>query len=379
MWYADGRSNSPNVGRHSLGTKAKSEAISRLAELDRSVAEDHGLIPRSVPVPQRSVVVSLADGRRLYEDYLKRPRATGGVKFSTQKRYRTVFDKFIPFAISIDIRNWNEVNAEVLNTYAAYLERSNYSHKTLVNELTTLKQAAKFLIDAGHLVDAIPIRLRVRKAESERAYCWKPLEVTAIIDHCHANMTLSWVGDVVVALACTGLRISELASLRWNDIELSRRQLRLTEESAHRDRPGIGKRSLKSGRSRSFPIHPDLIPILTRLPRKDVYVFRGPRGGRLKPDTVRNVLVQKVIDVLAPQFPSEVGAKGFANGRLHSFRHYFCSRCADSGVPERMIMDWLGHADSEMVRHYYHMNDDEAHRRMDGLDLLGETGKRTTG
>ena len=53
---------------------------------------------------------------------------------------------------------------------------------------------------------------------------------------------------------------------------------------------------LKSGRSRSFPIHPDLLKVLQGMPRVDAYVFHGPRGGRLKPDTVRRILVREVID-----------------------------------------------------------------------------------
>jgi integrase len=174
------------------------------------------------------------------------------------------------------------------------------------------------------------------------------------------------------------LRISELAALRWGDIDLNERRLSLPDETGHADH-GLGRRDRKSGRSRWFPIHPDLVQVLARQPRRDAYVFHGPRGGRLKPDTVRNVLVNKVIQVLAPQFPSPEGAKGFADGRLHSFRHYFVSCCANSGVPERMIMEWLGHRNSEMIRHYYHLYDKEARRNMDKLDPLGNAGKRNTG
>ena len=99
----------------------------------------------------------------------------------------------------------------------------------------------------------------------------------------------------------------------------------------------------------------------------------------MKPDTVRNVLIREVLELLGPRFPSQDSTKGFEDGRLHSFRHYFCSRCADSGVPERMVMEWLGHADGAMVRHYYHLNDEEAKRQMESLDLLGDAGKRFTG
>jgi hypothetical protein len=37
-------------------------------------------------------------------------------------------------------------------------------------------------------------------------------------------------------------------------------------------------------------------------------------------------------------------------------------------------MAWLGHRDSQMVRHYYHLHDDEAQRQMKRLNFLGQAG-----
>jgi integrase len=125
--------------------------------------------------------------------------------------------------------------------------------------------------------------------------------------------------------------------------------------------------------------HPHLLPVLTLLPHVDPYVFYGPRGGRLKPDTVRNCLVSDVIMPIAHRFPVTDDEKSFKDGRLHSFRHYFCSTCANSGVPEMVTMQWLGHADSEMVRHYYHLLDKEDQRQMRRLNFLGEAGQQRPG
>ena len=119
--------------------------------------------------------------------------------------------------------------------------------------------------------------------------------------------------------------------------------------------------------------------MFNQLPRLDAYVFYGPRGGRLKPDTVRRILVREVIEPLAGKFPTSEGERGFKDGRLHSFRHCFCSTCANSGIPERMLRDWLGHADSEMIRTYYHLHNEEAKRRMDSLDFLGGASGRSAG
>ena len=269
------------------------------------------------------------------------------------------------------------MTAAFVNAYAADLESQGYAYKTQLNELTTLKQAIKWMIQAGHLQGVKPLELKLRKAESERAYCYRPEEVRAMIEYCREKTKLQWLADIIIALACTGLRISELASLRWADLDLEADRLKLTDETGRPNQTGRGRRELKSGRSRSFPIHPDLRTVLDRLPRTDAYAFHGPRGGRIKPDTIRNVLVREVIKPLAKKFPKRGDEKGFEDGRVHSFRHCFCSTCANSGVPERMVMEWLGHQDSEMVRIYYHLHDDEARRRMAALDFLGGAGGRS--
>ena len=59
------------------------------------------------------------------------------------------------------------------------------------------------------------------------------------------------------------------------------------------------------------------------------------------------------------------------------FDIYFCSTCANTGVPEQVVMRWLGHQDSLMVRHYYHLHDDEAQRQMQRVNFVG--GSATKG
>ena len=52
------------------------------------------------------------------------------------------------------------------------------------------------------------------------------------------------------------------------------------------------------------------------------------------------------------------------DGRLHSFRHFFCSASANAGVPERVLMDWLGHRSIHMVHRNIHLHNEESHRQM---------------
>jgi len=222
VWYADGRSNSIDAGRCSLGTRDKTEALRLLAGLDEASAVKHGLIEKPQAVIKAPTELSLAEGRRLYGAHIGRSRITGGVKESTKKRYRAVFDKFLPWAAKNGIGDFHQVDADVLNRYAAHLEKKEYAQKTLLNELTTLKQCVRWLIDDGKLIGCEPIKLKLRKVESQRAYCYRESEVRAIVARCRQVASLGWIGDVVTALARTGMRIDELANLQWADVDLAR-------------------------------------------------------------------------------------------------------------------------------------------------------------
>jgi integrase len=347
--------------------------------LDLVQAVGHGLAdPKLLDDPVRPL--ALADGRRLYEAHVSRARVVGGVRAATAKRYRAVLDKFLPFAESNGVRSWNQVDADLLKAYAAHLEAAEYADATLRVELNTLKQLVKWLIGAGHLPGSKPINLEVEKPDGTTTYCWRPEEVHAMLEHCRGRPGLRWLEAVIVGLACTGLRISEIAALRWSDVDWEANAITLTDESRLTRRRPTRRRATKSGRSRSFPINPALAAVLKRMERaSDGLVYHGPHGGRLKADTVRVIFVRDVLTPLKDRFPIAADAAGFADGRLHSFRHYFCSMCATDGTPERVVMHWLGHTDSKMVKHYFHLFDEEAQRHMSRLDFIGSRSSGVAG
>ncbi len=273
----------------------------------------------------------------------------------------------LQFAASKGVSTWDEVTDKLLTNFATRLAnrfancRKGYSQKSIQNELTTIKQPHAWLAQERHIVVTRPLALKVRKLQSEPYYCYRKVEVEAMIDLCQ-QQDLTWLHGIIVALACTGLRIGELASLRWSSFDETLERIVLTDERAHGSRRGREARRIKNRKSRRFPIHEDLQQILNRLPRNSAYVFRGPGGGKLKADVFTRRLRRDVIRPLASRFPVADGERGFQDGVAHSFRHYFCSTCANSDVPEQMVMAWLGHSESKMVKHYYHLQDEESQR-----------------
>ena len=210
VYYADGRSNRANAGRHSLGTRDYKEAIAAVQKLDVTQAVALNLAdPAILNVGHDQV--SLAEGRQLYEEHVRRPRVVGGARPTSSKRYRAVLDKFLPFARKSGVSAWNQVGKKLLEQYAAFLQKEGYAYATQYLELTTLKQIVKFLIEIKRLPASQAIYLPMSKAQGTTTYCWRKEEIQAMLALCQATLELAWIEKIIIALACTGLRISELA------------------------------------------------------------------------------------------------------------------------------------------------------------------------
>ncbi len=374
VWQADGRGRERDVGRHSLNTKDRAEALENLPKLDLTIAVQLGLAePKTLPCSSHPL--SLQAGRALYEDHLNRPDVIGGPSAKTRARYRAVLDKFRNSLDKSGINRWNAVNEAHVSAYLRGLQRQGYADATLYLEAVTILQVLKFLVGQEHIRRECLFHLKLKKPDGTSSYCYRGEEVAAMISVCQEDPSLGWMADVIQALYQTGMRIGELATLRHSDLDFERNLIRLTNDRGRRALTRSDRRVTKNRRDRCFPMTVDLRAVLQRQARtQDGFVFHGPRGGRLKPDTVRNIFVAKVIAPLVDRFPSSDGEIGFADGRLHSFRHAFCSRCANDGVPERVVMSWLGHSSSKVTNIYYHLSDREGQRQIKKVDFTGGAG-----
>jgi integrase len=195
-----------------------------------------------------------------------------------------------------------------------------------------------------------------------------------MVRRCESEPGRTWMTNVIMTLAHTGLRISELAGLRWSDVNLTKNTIRVADKRASQRKKDAGTaRTTKGRRSRIIPLHSVLKRTLLKLPRQaDGMVLHAVQGGKLLPRNVLQAFIDEVIEPLKKQFPAPVGEIGFEHGRLHSFRHFFCSQAFLGGASEGEIREWLGHVDSKMVEHYRHLRNDDVQRKMDQIDFLGQ-------
>jgi len=118
-----------------------------------------------------------------------------------------------------------------------------------------------------------------------------------------------------------GLRVSELTSLRWDQLDLPQGMLHV--------------RRRKNGTPSTHPLHGPEIRALRRLGREYAecpYVFTGERKGPLSDSAVRKI-VARAGQVAGLEFPIHP----------HMLRHSTGFKLANAGQDTRAIQHYLGH------------------------------------
>lgn len=135
---------------------------------------------------------------------------------------------------------------------------------------------------------------------------------------------------VLIALR-TGMRQTEILSIRWRDIDPVTNQVTIPKS--------------KGGGKRYIPLHGDVAEVLSQMPRTGEYLFQGPNAGPVVWDGgLRNAWEQSL--VLA----------GITDFRFHDLRHTTASQLAMRGASLQAIAAILGHSSTRMAERYAHLS-----------------------
>ena len=132
----------------------------------------------------------------------------------------------------------------------------------------------------------------------------------------------------------TGLRRGELLGLKWTDIDLQRKTMRI-QRSIARQNGSVGEAPLKTKNAyRTLPLSEDAVGVLKEQKKKagdSPYVFPSPAGGPMSPDSVLHRL-QRVLK-----------RAGLPRIRFHDLRHTFATLALQNGVDVKTVSGMLGH------------------------------------
>ncbi len=130
-----------------------------------------------------------------------------------------------------------------------------------------------------------------------------------------------------------GLRVSELAALDWEALDLDAAQIRVLRG--------------KGGKERRVPVGPPAVAALRALGARQGFegpVLRNARGRRMSDRTIRRIV-------------TEAGLRAGISGlHPHTLRHSFATHLLASGADLRGIQELLGHSSLSTTQRYTHVS-----------------------
>lgn len=262
-------------------------------------------------------------------------------KKTTVSNYEyTVFGRIVPKFSKI---NRKYITSEFINEYTAeLLEDEKLLPKTVKDILVLLQQ---ILVYSG-----ININISMPKVPKNEIQILTKQDQTILEEYLINHMTLTELG--IYLCLYTGLRIGELCALKWDNIDLKNRSIKIKHTITrikNPDRTSTEKTVIiidepKSISSiREIPIPDFIIPLLIKFKENansNCFLLTGTEKY-VETRTYFN-RYKKILDTIKLQ-----------QYNFHALRHTFATRCVENGCDPKTLSEILGHSSVKITLERY--------------------------
>ena len=308
-----------------------------------------------------------------YEDYLigEQRRPTGRAK------YLWTIQQVIAWLG--EAATHAELNHATVQRYKEVLGKRGCANSTVINALAVIRDFSRWAKFMGYRDDDPTEGIKRPPKRGPNPNPLYPDEIALLMaaieqDPPAAGSRERWYWGrnrlAVLLFLNTGLRISELAALRWGDIHLRAGVLDVRPEAA------------KNGRPRTVPI-PDqlseeLEAISTKKRRANAPVLTQVNGRAL---TARGL--DHIFDRWLPErleaFAKRTGENAEIHLYAHRLRHTFASLLVWEDIDLRTVQEILGHRQLDTTAHYTKTDTRRKKAAVARLPNFAEMGRRRIG
>jgi integrase/recombinase XerC len=313
------------------------------------------------------------------------------IKYSprTRTRYACWLKQFGKF---LDGKNFAAVKSLEVRAFLGTLRDRNFEKATIASALNALRAFYHFLQLGDQVLIEAPYQVQVTKISKRLPHALSVKEIKKILAAARTPRNLA-----LLELAfASGLRVSELANLRIEEVNLRARTLMVREGKWGRDRLALfgrpaaaALRAYLGDRSTGFVFQPE--------PRRQQGGVTRGKGGdwwgqwreggemhslRLGDIPTKERARQALADFLRAKFAPTPAKEASAERRLsprsilrmvvkvaarakigkrvtvHTFRHSFATACLNGGMDLRHVQTLMGHTSLGWTQRYLHVSMD---------------------
>ena len=241
-----------------------------------------------------------------------------------------------------------------ITSYKGYLVQNNYEINTINKKLNSLQSFNQFLMESNYLaekiVDLKKDKVKLAAGSEKEVEVFTDVEVEKLLFYIQSEEVTSRCRLIILLLLYTGVRVSELVSIKLRDIDLLSMNLIIAWG--------------KGGKRREVPLKSDVVEAIKEYlqgERKDnkfvdsEYLILTNRSAKMDRDAVNKLL---------ERMESKLGIRMHP----HKYRHTFCTTLLKRGVELTTVAKLAGHSSIQTTASFY-INTSQKDKR-EAVELL---------
>ena len=260
-------------------------------------------------------------------------------KPATYVKYHDIYEKYLKL---LDDEPIFHINREKIKT--TVFEKNNIdSDSTKKTIIMITNQIIKYCNEMNHCdLELLPAKVIPKKRSIE---IFNLQEQQRLLDYLNKNQDPYSIG-IIICLS-TGLRLGEICSLKWSDIDFENEIIRISSTvqrlpvEGHETKTILYEGLPKSECSiRDIPIPKELSLLIKEISIRGTYLIAGDKP--VEPRTYENKLASYI------KKAGNIEKKNF-----HALRHTFATNCIESGMDVKCLSEILGHSDVHTTLNKY--------------------------
>ena len=250
----------------------------------------------------------------------------------------------LSFLVWLDDRQISDVTYALIREYLVYIQQFNYSKTTTARKIASLRTFYRFLYREKVVETNPALGIHSPKKGKTLPEFLTESEMEQVLNNIKMESPAGYRNRAILELLyATGMRISELSDLNFENLNLDENEIKVFGKGAKE------RIVLVSARAKEFLIKyiktARLLIDKNAKENPDSPVFINKTGYRLQPQSVR-FAIKEVMEKI--ELPKHVTP--------HVFRHSFATRLLENGADLRIVQELLGHSSISNTQIYTHVS-----------------------
>lgn len=266
--------------------------------------------------------------------------------YHTTNGYLKDLYEFLEYINDKGIKKFNNITYQDLRLYINYLFNQGYSNKTISRSISSLRSFFKYL-KKEEIIDNNPCTLISNPKLDKKLPKYLNFEETERLLNALNTDTKEGIRDSLILeiLYSTGIRVSELVNIKFNDVSLSNKTIIVNGKGSKQRIVYFGE---KCGKKLELYMKKSYNEFNVN---NAEYLLLSKTGKKLN-----DRIVRKIIDKAS----SIAGIKMKISP--HVLRHTFATHMLSDGADLRTVQELLGHENLSTTQIYTHLTNEEIRR-----------------